>query len=144
LRANLPTPSWLLDDARKLFENACRHGWDVDGLPGIVYTLDWQNRPVVRHRLHWTHAEASAASASLLQRTGEKQYEDWYRIFWDFSETFFIDREKGSWRHELNPQNEPSADIWAGKPDLYHAYQATLLPVLALAPSLATGVARLG
>jgi len=144
LRAKLPTPSWLLDDARKLFENACRYGWDVDGLPGIVYTLDWQNRPVVRHRLHWTHAEASAASASLLQRTGEKQYEEWYRIFWDFSETFFIDRDKGSWRHELNPQNEPSADIWAGKPDLYHAYQATLLPVLALAPSLATGVARLG
>lgn len=141
--ARLETPSWLVEDARKLFENACRYGWDVDGAPGIVYTLDWENRPVVRHRLHWTHAEAAAASAALLQRTGEQQYETWYRTFWEFNETLFIDREHGSWRHELNPQNQPSADIWPGKPDLYHAYQATLLPVLPLAQSLATALERL-
>ncbi|WP_062380916.1 D-mannose isomerase [Pseudomonas abietaniphila] len=139
-RVKLETPSWLVEDARLLFENACRFGWDVDGAPGIVYTLDWQNRPVVRHRLHWTHAEAAAASAALLQRTGEQQYETWYRTFWEFNETLFIDREHGSWRHELNPQNQPSADIWPGKPDLYHAYQATLLPVLPLAQSLATAL----
>jgi mannose/cellobiose epimerase-like protein (N-acyl-D-glucosamine 2-epimerase family) len=139
-RAKLDTPSWLVEDARKLFENACRYSWDVDGAPGIVYTLDWENRPVVRHRLHWTHAEAAAASAALLQRTGEQQYEIWYRTFWEFNQTLFIDYEHGSWRHELNPQNEPSADIWPGKPDLYHAYQATLLPVLPLAQSLATAL----
>lgn len=142
-RAKLDTPSWLVEDARKLFENACRYGWDVDGAPGIVYTLDWENRPVVRHRLHWTHAEAAAASAALLQRTGEQQYEIWYRTFWEFNQTLFIDDEHGSWRHELNPQNEPSADIWPGKPDLYHAYQATLLPVLPLAQSLATALEHL-
>ena len=142
-KAQLPNPSWLLADARGLFENACRYGWDVDGAPGIVYTLDWENRPVVRHRLHWTHAEAAAAAGALLQRTGEEQYETWYRLFWDFSDTHFIDREHGSWRHELNPANQPSADIWPGKPDLYHAYQATLLPMLPLAQSLATGLARL-
>ncbi|TDV67831.1 AGE family epimerase/isomerase [Pseudomonas sp. LP_7_YM] len=139
----LETPAWLVQDARMLFDNACRYGWDVDGAPGIVYTLDWQNRPVVGHRLHWTHAEAAAASAALLQRTGEQQYENWYRTFWEFNETLFIDREHGSWRHELNPQNQPSADIWAGKPDLYHAYQATLLPLLPLARSLATALERL-
>ncbi|MDC6383599.1 AGE family epimerase/isomerase [Pseudomonas graminis] len=141
-KAGLETPVWLLEDARGLFVNACRFGWDVDGAPGIVYTLDWENRPVVRHRLHWTHAEAAAASAALLQRTHEQQYEDWYRTFWEFSETLFIDYENGSWRHELNPQNQPSADIWAGKPDLYHAYQATLLPVLPLEQSLATALAN--
>ena len=141
-KAGLDTPVWLLEDARGLFENACRYGWDVDGAPGIVYTLDWENRPVVRHRLHWTHAEAAAASAALLQRTHEQQYEDWYRTFWEFNETLFIDLENGSWRHELNPQNQPSADIWAGKPDLYHAYQATLLPVLPLEQSLATALAN--
>ena len=141
-RAGLETPAWLLEDARGLFENACRYGWHVDGAPGIVYTLDWENRPVVRHRLHWTHAEAAAASAALLQRTHEQQYEDWYRTFWEFNENLFIDYENGSWRHELNPQNQPSADIWAGKPDLYHAYQATLLPVLPLEQSLASALAR--
>ncbi|MFP3847265.1 AGE family epimerase/isomerase [Pseudomonas sp. W5-01] len=140
-KAGLETPAWLLEDARGLFENACRYGWDVDGAPGIVYTLDWENCPVVRHRLHWTHAEAAAAAAALLQRTHEQPYEDWYRTFWEFSETLFIDYENGSWRHELNSQNQPSADIWAGKPDLYHAYQATLLPVLPLEQSLATALA---
>ncbi len=143
-RAHLPTPVWLLKDAQELFANACRNAWAVDGLPGIVYTLDWQNRPVVRHRLHWVHCEAAAAAAALLQRTDEKQYEDWYRRFWEFNETQFIDYEQGSWHHELNPQNQPSAEIWAGKPDLYHAYQATVLPVLPLAPSLTTGLAAMG
>jgi sulfoquinovose isomerase len=143
-RAHLPTPAWLLKDAQQLFASACRNAWEVDGLPGIVYTLDWQNRPVVRHRLHWVHCEAAAAAAALLQRTDEKQYEDWYRRFWEFNETLFIDYEHGSWHHELNPQNQPSADIWAGKPDLYHSYQATVLPVLPLAPSLTTGLAAMG
>lgn len=142
-RALLPTPTWLLADAKQLFASACRNAWEVDGLPGIVYTLDWQKRPVVRHRLHWVHCEAAAAAAALLQRSDEKQYEDWYRCFWEFNETLFIDREQGSWHHELNPQNQPSADIWAGKPDLYHAYQATVLPVLPLAPSLTTGLAAM-
>ena len=140
-KAGRDAPGWLLEDARQLFDQACRHGWDVDGAPGIVYTLDWENRPVVRHRLHWTHCEAAAAAAALLQRTGEQQYEEWYRTFWEFNETLFIDLEHGSWRHELNEHNIPSEDIWPGKPDLYHAYQATLLPVLPLAPSLATALA---
>jgi mannose/cellobiose epimerase-like protein (N-acyl-D-glucosamine 2-epimerase family) len=143
-RARLATPTWLLADARQLFANACRDAWNVDGLPGIVYTLDWQKQPVVRHRLHWVHCEAAAAAAALLQRTDEKQYEDWYRCFWEFNENHFIDRKLGSWHHELSPENLPSADIWAGKPDLYHAYQATLLPLLPLAPSLASGLAALG
>jgi mannose/cellobiose epimerase-like protein (N-acyl-D-glucosamine 2-epimerase family) len=143
-RLKLPTPSWLLADARQLFANACRDAWNVDGLPGIVYTLDWHKQPVVRHRLHWVHCEAAAAAAALLQRTDEKQYEDWYRCFWEFNETLFIDRERGSWHHELSPLNQPSADIWGGKPDLYHAYQATLLPVLPLAPSLASALAGMG
>ncbi|MDG6401368.1 AGE family epimerase/isomerase [Pseudomonas quasicaspiana] len=143
-RLKLPTPSWLQADARQLFANACRDAWNVDGLPGIVYTLDWQKQPVVRHRLHWVHCEAAAAAAALLQRTDEKQYEDWYRCFWEFNETLFIDHELGSWHHELDPLNQPSADIWGGKPDLYHAYQATLLPVLPLAPSLASALAGMG
>ncbi|MFI8645809.1 AGE family epimerase/isomerase [Pseudomonas iridis] len=143
VQAGMLTPGWLATDAQKLFEQNCRYGWDVDGAPGIVYTLDWNNKAVVRHRLHWTHAEASAAAIALLKRTGEEQYETWYRLFWDFCDVNFIDRCDGSWHHELNPQNIPSADIWPGKPDLYHAWQAVLIPRLPLAPSMATALARL-
>jgi mannose/cellobiose epimerase-like protein (N-acyl-D-glucosamine 2-epimerase family) len=141
--AGMLTPGWLVTDAQKLFEHNCRHGWNIDGAPGIVYTLDWDNKAVVRHRLHWTHCEASAAASALIKRTGEAQYEQWYRLFWEFCDSHFIDRCDGSWYHELDPQNRPSADIWPGKPDLYHAWQAVLIPRLALAPSMATALAQL-
>ena len=140
--AGMLTPGWLVLDAQKLFESNCRHGWDVDGAPGIVYTLDWDNRPVVRQRLHWVHAEACAAASALLQRTGESHYEAWYRRFWEFNERYFIDRANGSWHHELGLDNCPSAQIWAGKPDLYHAWQAVLIPGLPLAPSMASALAQ--
>ncbi|MGJ7548812.1 D-mannose isomerase [Pseudomonas alloputida] len=140
--AGLPVPDWLLACARGLFDSACRHAWHVDGEPGFVYTVDWDNRPVVRQRLHWVHAEASAAAAALLRRTGEADYEQWYHCFWGFIDNHFIDRAGGSWYHELDANNRPAGTIWPGKPDLYHAYQAVLLPVLPLAPSLATAVSR--
>jgi mannose/cellobiose epimerase-like protein (N-acyl-D-glucosamine 2-epimerase family) len=57
--------------------------------------------------------------------------------WWDLAERAFVDRERGSWHHELDPDNRPASRIWPGKPDVYHAYQATLLPRLPLSPSLA-------
>ncbi|HEN8713858.1 TPA: AGE family epimerase/isomerase [Pseudomonas putida] len=141
-QSGLPAPAWLLACARGLFANACKHAWSIDGAEGIVYTLGWDNQPRVRERLHWVHAEACASAAALLRRTGEQQYEQWYRRFWTFIGTHFIDRAAGSWHHELDPDNQPAATIWAGKPDLYHAFQAVLLPTLPLAPSLASALAR--
>ena len=51
----------------------------------------------------------------------------------------FLDPEDGSWRHELDPTNRPSS-LTGGKPDTYHAFQATLIPRLPLAPALAAAV----
>ena len=142
IQGGLVTPDWLLSDARQLFANNCRYAWQVDGAPGLVYTLDWQQRPLVRQRLHWVHCEASAAASALLQRTGEGEYATWYRRLWDYSEHHLIDRVDDSWHHELDVQNRPSSEIWGGKPDLYHAWQAVLIPRLPLAPSLATALAQ--
>ena len=52
-----------------------------------------------------------------------------------------IDAERGSWHHQLDRHNRPIATVWPGKPDLYHAFQATLTPQLPLAPSMATALA---
>ncbi len=123
-------PGWLLDDARALFEVSIRDGWDVDGNEGFVYTTDFDGKPVVRDRLHWVVAEALAAAFTLATVTGEQEYADWHERLWTHADTYFIDHELGSWRHELDPQNRPSATVWQGKPDIYHAYQATLLPSL--------------
>ena len=133
---------WLLDDARSLFEAAVRVGWDVDGAEGFVYTTDFSGVPVVRTRLHWVVAEGIAAAYALWAATGEEQYRRWYAAWWAYAQRFLIDLDGGSWRHELDPQNNPSHTVWQGKPDIYHAYQAALLPSLGEIRSFAGALAR--
>ena len=134
-------PSWLQPAAIELFRAAVEVGWAADGSPGFVYTLGWDDEPVVRTRMHWVVAEAIAAASALHERTEHPVYEAWYRALWDHAARLFIDRRDGSWHHELSPSLRPAAAAWRGKPDLYHAVQATLLPQLQLAPSLAAQLA---
>jgi mannose/cellobiose epimerase-like protein (N-acyl-D-glucosamine 2-epimerase family) len=139
LRAALgaSAPSWLLDDAQDLFRASVSEGWAVDGADGFVYTVDWEGRPVVRERMHWVAAEATATAAALWKATGQASYEEWYQTWWDHLAASFIDRRFGSWHHELDPANRPGGVTWRGKPDTYHALQATLIPRLPLSPALA-------
>jgi mannose/cellobiose epimerase-like protein (N-acyl-D-glucosamine 2-epimerase family) len=132
---------WLTA-AQHLFDRATTDGWAVDGADGFVYTTDWTGTPVVRDRMHWVAAEAIGAAAALAQRTGEPEYADWYARVWDYVERYLVDHEHGSWHHQLAPDNTPAATVWPGKADLYHAYQATLIPRLPLAPSLTSAIAR--
>ncbi len=143
LRAGLgdAAPDWMLDDARSLFEASVREGWAADGTEGFVYTVDWEGRPVVRERMHWVAAEGVAAAAALHAATGEAAYDDLYTAWWEHIDACFIDHERGSWRHELSPDNQSSSVTWKGKPDTYHAFQATLIPRLPLAPTLAAALA---
>ncbi|GAB3591648.1 AGE family epimerase/isomerase [Angustibacter peucedani] len=127
LRATRPRPD-LLEDAVAMFDAAVRRGWSVDGAPGFVYTTDLADRPVVRQRLHWVLCEAFATAATLDQETSDPRYAQWLTTLWDFAEQHLIDHRRGGWVHELSPQNEPASEIWWGKPDVYHAYQAALVP----------------
>jgi len=142
LRAALGSsaPQWLLDDAVELFDASVREGWAVDGHEGFVYTVDWSGTPVVHERMHWVAAEATATAASLSAATGDPAYEAWYETWWNHIADVFLDRELGSWRHELDPTNRPSSEVWKGKPDTYHALQATLIPRLPLTPTLAAAL----
>jgi mannose/cellobiose epimerase-like protein (N-acyl-D-glucosamine 2-epimerase family) len=135
-------PPWMLDAAVALFARAVGDGWNEGGQPGFCYTTDFEGRAVVRHRLHWVAAEGLGAAASLYRATGDASYARWYETWWEYVARYVLDREHGSWRHELDPSGRPTAEMWPGKPDLYHAVQATLLPRLPLAPSLATALAR--
>ncbi len=135
-------PGWMLDAARELYARAVEDGWAVDGAPGFVYTTDWAGVPVVRERMHWVVAEAVGAAAALLLATGEERYDADYRRWWDHAAEHLIDVDHGSWHHELDSGNRPSSTVWPGKPDIYHAYQATLVPRAPLAPSLAAAAAR--
>lgn len=134
-------PAWLLEASRTLFDQAVASGWAVDGADGFVYTTDWSGTPVVRSRLHWVVAEAIGAAAALARATGERRYADLYARYWDYAGLHLLDLQRGSWFHELDELNRPAAAVWSGKPDIYHALQATLVPRLPLHPSLTAAVA---
>jgi len=129
-------PGQLLATAQRLFERAKADAWAADGAAGFVYTVDWQGKPVVRTRMHWVVAEALAAAAALSRRTGLACYRADYGHWLDYAETYLIDRVNGSWHHELDEGNRPAASVWPGKPDIYHALQASLIPGLPLYPAL--------
>lgn len=133
-------PGWLLDDARSLFAAAVAEGWAVDGADGFVYTVDWAGAPVVRERMHWVAAEGTAVAAALFAATGDPSYAEWYETWWRHVADHFRDPARGSWHHELSPTNAPSSHTWQGKPDVYHAFGATLVPRLPLSPMLATAL----
>ncbi|HEX2411197.1 MAG TPA: AGE family epimerase/isomerase [Solirubrobacteraceae bacterium] len=136
LHAALPSPpDWLVPAARGLFARAVDDGWQEPG--GFVYTTDLGGRPVVSDRLHWVVAEEIGAAAALHEVTGGDDFERWYRTGWDFADAHLRDRRRGSWRHELDEQLQAQERTWTGKPDVYHALQATLLPRVPVTASLA-------
>jgi sulfoquinovose isomerase len=135
-------PDWLLPAAVGLFDRAAADGWAADGADGFVYTTDWDGTPVVRDRMHWVVAEAIAAAATLRARTGDDRYADLAATWWAYADRYLFDRTYGSWHHQLDASNHVIETVWPGKPDLYHAVQATLIPRLPLAPSMASALAR--
>jgi sulfoquinovose isomerase len=142
-----PAPPWIAPAAQSLAERAIEDGWAADGADGFAYTTGWDGKPVVRQRMHWVLAEALGAAVALHRVTGDERWAARFADWWEYAERYLIDVEHGSWHHELDPANRP-ADVaeatWVGKPDIYHALQAVLLPGLPLAPSFASALARIG
>ncbi len=130
-------PPWLVDDAVALFEQSVAVGWAGDGDPdtvGIPYTFDWSDAVVVDTRLHWVMCEAVLAADAVHRRTGHAGAGRLVDTWWACIERWFVDDRGGSWWHELDPAGRPATTVWTGKPDVYHAYQAVLLPDLPLGP----------
>jgi mannose/cellobiose epimerase-like protein (N-acyl-D-glucosamine 2-epimerase family) len=134
-------PSWLLDDARGLFDAAAQRGWAADGYDGFPYTLDWDDRPVVTARMHWVLTEAVAAAGVLAEVTGEPRYRDLADRWRAHGEEVFLDPATGNWHHELTADGEPASGTWDGEPDAYHLAQMLLLDGRPVRGSLAAALA---
>lgn len=124
IAAHTDDDTQLLECATQLFAGALRDG-KTEGIAGLAYTVDLDGRVVGDARMHWVAAEALGAAAWLARATGETVYADHYADFWNDITRHFADPHGGSWWHELDARNAPAATTWDGKPDLYHAYQAT-------------------
>lgn len=120
---------WLPEAARALFLRAVELGWNAD-LGGFHYTLDWQGRPSRRERYWWPCAEGAAAASVLGRALGDPVFELWYRRIWAVIDAGFIDHAAGGWWHEIDARGRPAETVFAGKPDIYHALQACLTPLV--------------
>ena len=142
--AQASPPAWLLEAATGLFDMAVADASNRDGHPGLIYTVGPDGQPVITSRLHWVACEAVLAADALHRRTGEERFAAAATRWWAEIDRYFLDRAGGGWWHELAPDMTPTAGTWSGKPDLYHAYQALVLPSLPLSPTAATALARAG
>lgn len=126
---------WMPEAARSLFGQSVALGWDQDK-GGFFYTLNWDNRPVQRHKLWWPCAEAIGAASFLCEHSPSEFHEGWYRHLWDFAAHRLIDHENGGWHPELSDDLHPAETLFRGKPDIYHALQACLIPLFPATSSL--------
>jgi mannose/cellobiose epimerase-like protein (N-acyl-D-glucosamine 2-epimerase family) len=133
---------WLPVTAKALFAEATTSGWDDGG--GFYYTLDWSGAPLIRDRLWWPCCEGIGAAAFLARLDGEGAYETWYRRIWGFAARRLIDRRAGGWRPQLGDDLKPKNGYFVGKPDIYHALQACLIPLYPTNASLTRGVIEAG
>lgn len=126
--------------AEKLYQRAMEDGWMRDGEPGLAYTTDWSGNPVIHDRMHWTLAEAVNTSAVLLRVTGKESYKSDYTKLMAYLDEKVQDHENGSWFHQMDEKGNVIGTVWPGKSDIYHAFQATLIPYLKPELSVASAV----
>ena len=129
-------------DACKLFDRAVSDAWNADGGRGICYTTDWEGKPVVHDRMHWTLAEAINTAATLYYVTELHTYAQWYESFLRYLDECVMDHEHGSWFHQMDKDGKVLTTVWPGKSDIYHALQAMLIPRYEVGLSIAPAVKK--
>lgn len=130
--------SWMIEAAKGLFLTTVAIGWAGNG--GFYYTLDWENRPARQDRFWWPLAEGMAAAAVLASVDDDPRFEEWYRRIAGFVNSHVIDHKHGGWQPELDAQLRPISNVFTGKPDIYHALQACLIPLLPPTGSITRGL----
>ena len=131
-----------IEAAENLYNRAVSDAWNADGAPGICYTTDWNGKPVVHDRMHWTLAEAINTSAVLSNVTDNAKYAADYAEFMKYLDEKVLDHVNGSWFHQLDRENNLLETVWPGKSDIYHALQATLIPYYNPGLSIAVAVKK--
>jgi sulfoquinovose isomerase len=63
-------------------------------------------------------------------------------MFMEYLDEKVLDHVNGSWFHQLDQNNNLIGTVWPGKPDIYHALQATLIPYYAPDTSIALAVKK--
>mgnify|MGYP001189755834 FL=1 len=97
--------SWMLETAKKLFDNALEKSWDQEQ-EGMHYTLSPNGKVLDSDRYYWVLAETFAAAALMALRTKDSDYWNVYDQIWEFSNRYFVDHKYGGWFRILNEKNQ--------------------------------------
>ena len=124
--------------ARALVLTALHDAWLPEG--GLAYTVDQAGKVLVADRYWWPVTEGMGALAALLKLGNDPEIAQWYLRLWDFAQAAFVDHDNGGWHPEIDAKGQPCGRQFSGKPDIYHALQAMLYP---LVPTLSRPFAAL-
>ncbi|MDD2001948.1 AGE family epimerase/isomerase [Pseudomonas putida] len=133
------THSWMLEAAKGLFLKTVETGWNNE-VGGFYYTLTWDDKPDRSDLYWWPCAEGICAAAVLGAVDDDPRFEEWYRRIWGFVNNYFIDRRLGGWIPELDNNLRQVNRVFIGRPDLYHAVQSCLIPLLPSNGSITRGL----
>ena len=129
------THGWMVDCAKALFHQATMDGWDKDR-GGFYYTVNWDGTPLIADRLWWPACEGIGAAAFLAELAPDPQYELWYQKIWNWTNSHLIEQKHKSWHPQLDDSLRPIHKFFTGRPDIYHALQACLIPLFPTTGSL--------
>ena len=125
LLQQVPSETYLLETAIKLYDNMTEIAWDSKHC-GFYYGFSPNMYAICDDdKYFWVQAEAIATSSLLAKVTGNRKYWEWYDNIWQYVERNFVDHIHGAWFCILNRSNEKYSDIKspAGKTD-YHSMGA--------------------
>ncbi len=101
----------LHEEARSVFNDAIRAGWDEE-YNGLKYFIDCKGLPPEAYehdmKLWWPHNEILIASLMAYRDTGEEQYYDWFTRTLDYCREVFADPEYGEWYGYLRRDGKPT------------------------------------
>lgn len=120
--------AWMPDAADTMFRKGVAEGWDAE-FGGFYYTLDWSGQPLVTDKIWWPLCEGIGAAVFLGSVADAGFYADWYRKIWDYVATDVVARETGRWIPQLDREGRAKTTLFSGRPDIYHALQACLIPL---------------
>ena len=101
-----------------------------------TYTVNWDGTPLIADRLWWPACEGIGAAAFLAELAPDPQYELWYQKIWNWTNSHLIEQKHKSWHPQLDDSLRPIHKFFTGRPDIYHALQACLIPLFPTTGSL--------
>ena len=130
---------WLPDAARRLFAQAVAQGWDGRAAGSITRSNTTAPRGCATG-CGGRCARGSAPRISSPRSTATPSTKTGTAASGTSSRGAMIDRREGGWRPQLDDSLNPIAGYFVGKPDLYHALQACLIPLYPADGSLTRGI----